>query len=154
MHRIISKIQPQPDLTLLVTFATGEIVSFDVRSLFDKYPVFKRLEEDRALFESVKIDGIGFGISWDDTLDLSSDGIFLRGKHVGKTDPDVRVALGQALIAAREKASLSQRELAKISGVMQAEISKIEQGRGNPTLLTLQKLAKPLGVTIASLLES
>ena len=154
MHRIISKIQPQPDLTLLVTFATGEIVSFDVRSLFDKYPVFKRLEEDRTLFESVEIDGIGFGISWDDTLDLSSDGIFLRGKHVGKTDPDVRVALGQALIAAREKASLSQRELAKISGVMQAEISKIEQGRGNPTLLTLQKLAKSLGVTIASLLEN
>lgn len=151
MHRIITKIEPKEDLIIISTFADGEIVSFDVKTMFEKHPVFHALE-DKELFNSVKIDGVGYGISWNDDLDLSSDGIYLRGKHIGKTDPDLRIMFGQAVADAREEKGISQRELSRSSGVMQAEISKIEQGKGNPTLLTLQKLAKSLGRTIASLL--
>ena len=151
MHRIITRIEPKDDLYILATFADGEVVSFDVKSMFEKYPIF-RLLEDQELFHNVKVDGIGYGISWNDKIDLSSDGIYLRGEHVGKTDPEPRILLGQAVAEARESMSMSQRQLSRNSGVMQAEISKIEQGKGNPTLLTLQKLAKSLGRTIASLL--
>lgn len=151
MHRIITKIEPKEDLIIIATFADGEIVSFDVKIMFEKHSVFHALE-DKELFNSVKIDGVGYGISWNDDLDLSSDGIYLRGKHIGKTDPDLRIMFGQAVADAREEKGISQRELSRSSGVMQAEISKIEQGKGNPTLLTLQKLAKSLGRTIASLL--
>ena len=45
---------------------------------------------------------------------------------------------------------MSQRDLAAKTGIMQAEISKIEQGKGNPTLTTLQKIAKSLGRTVVS----
>lgn len=151
MHRIITKLEPKENLTLLATFADGEIVSFDVKSMFEKHPVFRRLE-NQELFSKVKIDGVGYGISWDDEIDLSSDGIYLRGRHVGKTDPNPQVMFGQAVSQAREEKGVSQRELSKRSGVMQAEISKIEQGKGNPTLSTIHKLAKSLGRTIASLL--
>ena len=151
MHRIITKIEPKENLILIATFADGEIVSFDVSSLFEKHPGFKRLE-DRNIFEGVKVDGVGYGVCWNDELDLSSDGIYLRGEHIAKTDADPRLLLGQIVSNAREEMSLSQRELSKRSGVMQAEISKIEQGKGNPTLLTLQKIAKSLGRTVASLL--
>ena len=151
MHRIITKVEPRENLILIATFADGEIVSFDVASMFEKHPIFKRLE-DRNLFDGVKVDGVGYGVCWDDGLDLSSDGIYLRGEHIAKTDADLKRFLGQTVAEAREEMSLSQRELSKRSGVMQAEISKIEQGKGNPTLLTLQKLAKSLGRTVASLL--
>ena len=151
MHRIITDVQPKDDLRIIATFADGEIVSFDVKSLFEKHPAF-RLLENKELFRNVRIDGLGYGVSWNDEIDLSSDGIYLRGEHIGKTDPEPRILLGQAVAEARDSMSMSQRELSRSSGIMQAEISKIEQGKGNPTLLTLQKLAKSLGRTIASLL--
>ena len=150
MHRIITRIEPKENLFIEAVFADGEIVSFDVKSMFEKYPVFRDLEDD-SLFKNVKIDEAGYGISWNDDLDLSSDGVYLRGEHIGKTDPDVQIMLGQAILEAREEKGISQRELSKKSGVIQAEISKIEQGKSNPTVLTLQKLARSLGRTVGSL---
>ena len=151
MHRIITKIETKKDLLFIATFADGEVVLFDVKTLFAKYPVFETLRNEE-LFNSVAIDGIGYGISWNDELDLSSDGIYARGKHIGKVDPEIRLIVGQAIAEAREEKGMSQRDLSSASGVMQAEISKIEQGKGNPTLTTLQKIAKSLGRTIASFL--
>lgn len=151
MHRIITKIETKDNLILIATFADGEVVSFDVKTMIEKYPVFKVLE-DEELFNSVSIDGIGYGISWNDELDLSSDGIYSRGKHVDKVDPNIKIVVGQAIAEAREAKGMSQRELSSASGVMQADISKIEKGKGNPTLTTLQKIAKSLGRTVASLM--
>ncbi len=150
MHRIITKIELKENLIIEAVFADGEIISFDVKAMFEKYPVFRALE-DEALFKNVKVDGVGYGVSWNDQLDLSSDGIYLRGEHIGNTDPNVHIMLGQSIAEAREEKGISQRELSRSSGVMQAEISKIEQGKGNPTVLTLQKLAKSLDRSIASL---
>ena len=151
MHRIITKVTPKDNMIIEAIYADGEIVDFDVSTMIEKHHEFKALE-DIELFNSVKVDGVGYGVSWNDELDLSSDGIYLKGKHVGKTDSDPKILLGQAIADAREEKNMSQRELSRSSGVMQAEISKIEQGKGNPTLSTLQKLAKSLGKSIASLL--
>ena len=151
MHRIITEVEALENLIFKATFADGEVVSFDVRMLFDKYPVFKALE-NKVLFESISIDGIGYAVTWNDELDISSDGIYLKGKHIDKVDPNIKLLVGQAIAEAREEKGLSQRELSASSGVIQAEISKIEQGKGNPTLTTLQKIAKSLGTTIASFL--
>ncbi|MBX8996038.1 helix-turn-helix transcriptional regulator [Corynebacterium testudinoris] len=41
---------------------------------------------------------------------------------------------------------MSQKQLSEISGIQQAEISRIERGRANPTLATLERLTGPLGV--------
>ena len=81
MDRIITKIEPKENLTLIATFADGEIVLFDVRTIMDKYPVFRALE-NTELFNSVFIDGIGYAVAWNDELDLSSDSIYTRGKHI------------------------------------------------------------------------
>ena len=151
MHRIIVKIETLNDTTFNATFADGEVVNFDVRTLFDKYPVFRALENNE-LFQKLKIDGVGYGVSWNDDLDLSSDGIYVRGKHIGKVDPEIKIIIGQAIAEAREEQGLSQRDLSSSTGIMQAEISKIEKGKGNPTITTLQKIAKSLGITISSLL--
>ena len=152
MFRIITKIEAKDDLVIHATFADGEVVSFDIKTLFEKYPVFKELE-DKSLFESVQIDGMGYGISWNDKLDLSSDGIYERGEHIAKVDPNIKIVVGLNLANIREIKGLSQRDLSSTTGIMQAEISKIEQGIGNPTRTTLQKLAKALNVAAASLLK-
>ena len=151
MHRIITKLDILDNMTFNATFSDGEVVCFDVKTMFEKYPVFKALE-DKELFNKLSIDGVGYGVSWNDELDLSSDGIYVRGKHVGKVEPDIKIVVGQAIAEAREEAGMSQRDLSSASGIMQAEISKIEQGKGNPTLTTLQKIAKSLGRTVSSLL--
>jgi transcriptional regulator with XRE-family HTH domain len=49
-----------------------------------------------------------------------------------------------ALISARQEADMSQQKLSQLAGVTQADISKIENGKGNPSIKTLQKLAAAL----------
>ena len=56
--------------------------------------------------------------------------------------------LAEAFILARRKKGLSQKELADITGVPQARISKIERGNGNPTISTLDRLASGLNMTL------
>ena len=151
MHRIITEIKTLKNLQFEATFADGEVVLFDIKDLFEKYPVFRQLENE-LLFNKLQIDGVGYGVSWNDELDLSSEGIYARGKHVSKVDPKISVIVGQAISEARMEKGLSQRDLSKKTGIMQADISKIEQGKGNPTILTLQKISKSLDCPIAKLL--
>ena len=150
MHKIITEIKTLNNFEIQATFADGEVVVFDVKTMLEKYPVFHQLE-NKELFDNLKIDGVGYGVSWNDELDLSSDGIYARGKHIGKVDPDIAVLVGQAISEARAGKGLSQRELSKQTGIIQADISKIEQGKGNPTLLTLQKISKSLDCPLAKL---
>ena len=58
------------------------------------------------------------------------------------------LALEFALISARQEAGMSQQELSQLAGITQADISKIENGKGNPSIKTLQKLAAALHKTL------
>ena len=51
----------------------------------------------------------------------------------------------RALIAARLDAHLTQKELARKSGIRQSNISRIENGNSSPTVSTLQALANGMG---------
>lgn len=71
------------------------------------------------------------------------------------TDPEWRAAYeaadatreaARALFRARQEAGLSQTELAAKSGTAQAVISRIERGAVSPSLDTLSKIAKGLGM--------
>lgn len=61
--------------------------------------------------------------------------------------------LGENLRKLRIKAKMSQGILAKKLGVDRAYISNIENGRMNPTLSTLEKISKALGVSSSELLK-
>lgn len=47
----------------------------------------------------------------------------------------------QSLINARKSRNMTQKQLAQRTGIDQADISKIENGNGNPTLHLLKRLA-------------
>lgn len=56
-----------------------------------------------------------------------------------------RAELGAQLAAARKARDLTQPALSQLTGVQQAEISRIERGAGNPTASTLLRLTDALG---------
>ncbi len=51
----------------------------------------------------------------------------------------------QAIIDARTETGITKKQLSDLSGITQAEISKIENGNANPSLKTLKKLASAMG---------
>jgi transcriptional regulator with XRE-family HTH domain len=55
--------------------------------------------------------------------------------------------------ALRKESGLSQASLAIVVAIEQTEISKIENRRGNPTILTCERLADALGVPLPALLK-
>lgn len=59
-----------------------------------------------------------------------------------------RFKIGSRVLQQRLAAGLTQGQLASVSGIAQADISRIERGQSNPTAETLQALAGPLGVTL------
>lgn len=57
--------------------------------------------------------------------------------------------LARQLIERRRALGLTQEQLADAAEVRQSEISRIENGRGNPTVLTLARLADALGLEVS-----
>lgn len=54
--------------------------------------------------------------------------------------------VGPEIASARKALGITQRELAEKTGINQAAISRIESGKGNPTLDTLDVLAEGVGM--------
>jgi len=54
----------------------------------------------------------------------------------------------RAIIEGREKRDLTQQQLAEITGIQQADISRLENGTGNPSLRTLKRLAAGMGMQL------
>jgi transcriptional regulator with XRE-family HTH domain len=54
----------------------------------------------------------------------------------------------QQLKARREVLHLTQEALAELSGVGLRTLKQLESGKGNPTLLTIEKLADVLGLEL------
>ena len=54
----------------------------------------------------------------------------------------------QAMIDARKKSGLTQKELAARTGIAQADISRLENGNANPSLRTLRRLAAGMGMKV------
>jgi transcriptional regulator with XRE-family HTH domain len=63
------------------------------------------------------------------------------------------VILGVNVRTARQRAGLTQAELAHRAGLAQPAISLIEAGQANPTVQTLQQVADALGCPLADLLK-
>ena len=54
----------------------------------------------------------------------------------------------RAMLEGRERADLTQQELARVTGITQADISRLENGTANPSLRTLKRLASGMGMRL------
>ena len=61
--------------------------------------------------------------------------------------------LGQNLKRIRTKKGMSQGDIVRALGMPKSFVSSIENGRTNPTLSTITKLAKAIGVSTDELLK-
>jgi transcriptional regulator with XRE-family HTH domain len=66
---------------------------------------------------------------------------------------DMRKLVGRNVKRARERKGITQERLAELSGFSQQYISGLEQGRRNPTVVTVYELARALGVNHIELLK-
>ena len=67
---------------------------------------------------------------------------------------DMRKLVGRNVKRVRQDKGLTQEELAERSGFSQQYISGLEQGRRNPTVVSLYELATALGVSHMELVRS
>lgn len=77
-HKIVS-VKPMENFILLVVFQNGIEKTYDMRTLYPVFPQFKVFETDIDLFHKVQLDTGGYGISWNDVLDLNSEDIWEDG---------------------------------------------------------------------------
>jgi transcriptional regulator with XRE-family HTH domain len=66
---------------------------------------------------------------------------------------DMRVLVGRNVKRFRQRKGLTQEQFAEVSGFSQQYISSLEQGRRNPTIVTLYELAVSLGISHVELVR-
>lgn len=65
--------------TLKATFTDDVVKVYDVQKMVFSHPIFQTLSQDQGLFKKVRVDIGGYGVSWNDDIDLSAEEIFYEG---------------------------------------------------------------------------
>lgn len=74
----INNVEPLNNFVLRVNFKDGTIKTYDVKPLMKCIEDFKALQNE-ALFKCVKTDTGGYGISWNDFIDLECTELWENG---------------------------------------------------------------------------
>ena len=82
MFHKIKNVFALPECKLSVQFSEGVTKIYDVKPLFEKIPLFAELKDNLADFACVSVDVGGYGIVWNDDLDLSCDELWENGVQV------------------------------------------------------------------------
>ncbi len=69
----------------------------------------------------------------------------IKGEEVEIYEYDIFKEIRELVIVARDRAGLTQKELASKSGLTQSNISNIEKGITRPTIESLKKIADATG---------
>jgi len=144
-HKIYG-VKALPEMTLLVWFADGEVKRYDVKPLTAQRKSFTSLQ-DEQLFHLVRIDAGGYGISWNDDLDLACNELWENGVSVDLVKMQ-RNQLNEHFSEIRRQAGMSQKQLEETSGIKQPVIARLERGDKNPQLETILRILLPLGKTL------
>jgi len=60
-------------------------------------------------------------------------------------DLEVEYAIMNEMLKLRSEAGISQSQLSQKTGITQPDISKLENGKANPSIATLKKVARAFG---------
>lgn len=146
MNRIISA--RTEGTFVLATFQDGTQKKYDIRTMYDIFPQLKELEKDEELFKKISVDTGGYGVSWNDDLDIDAEEIWENGEKINTVEVDCIIKTGLILANTRENLNMTQKELARKTGIYQGDISKIERGVANPSLSTLKRLADGMNMQL------
>lgn len=81
MFHKVKAVSTAPNMKLVVQFENGTTKTYDVSSLIDRFPVFADLK-NAGLFDEAHVGEGGYGVVWNDDLDLSCDELWEHGTKV------------------------------------------------------------------------
>ncbi len=82
MFHKVKSVSPLADYKLSVQFSEGVTKLYDVKPLFENIPAFSYLKDHPDEFACAAVDVGGYGIIWNDELDLSCDELWEHGVQV------------------------------------------------------------------------
>lgn len=82
MYHKIKSAAPLPGYTLRVCFSDGTSIDYAVSQLFARIEAFQTFLSVPGLFDQVRVDPGGYGISWNDDLDLDGEELWTNGTRV------------------------------------------------------------------------
>jgi DNA-binding XRE family transcriptional regulator len=137
----------------IVTFDSGKEYTLPRSSLeVDDGSDLVSIQVDRRrfFFRVNQVSGNRYEVPWDRVLHEAEPSYrYFRGRE-GRIHK-IR-EIGKTIRKVREERGLSQAQLARASGMMRANISRIEAARHSPTLESLERIAKTLKVPLADLI--
>ena len=97
MFHKIKSVNALPNYKLSIQFSEGTTKIYDVSKLFKKYDLFLPLKNNELLFNSVTVEQGGYGIIWNDNIDISCDELWTNGEKI-TTPFDDLIALSDATV--------------------------------------------------------
>ncbi|MBE6537232.1 MAG: DUF2442 domain-containing protein [Ruminococcaceae bacterium] len=79
MFHKIKSVSPLPEYKLSVQFSEGVTKIYDVKPLFERFSFFRELKKHPEIFAAATVDVGGYGIVWNDDLDISCDELWENG---------------------------------------------------------------------------
>ena len=113
-----------------------------------------RVESDGSAFRVEQASEHRFEVPWDFVLYHSEPRYqyYKRRRTQQVSERSMATYIGWRVRELRQRKGLTTYELAKRSGILRPNISRIESGRHVPSVETLDRLARALGVSPADLL--
>lgn len=81
-HRIRT-VEPLAEYQLAVTFYDGTTKFYDMSPLISQNPAFSLLKNE-VFFRAVQVDAGGYGVFWNDDIDLACDELWIAGTPAAK----------------------------------------------------------------------
>ena len=96
MFHKIKNVTALPDYKISIQFSEGITKIYNVKELIEKNPMFKNLKNEK-LFYNVEVDVGGYGIIWNDDIDISCDELYEKGETI-ETPFDGLIAFSDATL--------------------------------------------------------
>ena len=77
----VASVEPLEPMNLLVRFENGVVKKFDVEPIIKDFPEYEVLR-DPAMFQLVRVEPGGYGVSWNAELDCSEGELWKHGVEV------------------------------------------------------------------------
>ncbi len=109
------------------------------------------IEKDAYYFTVQLKSGKEYTIPWDFILHICEERYeFHRSRKIESISS---VEIGRRVKALRNRKGFSQAYLAEKTGILRANIARIESGKHNPSLETLERISGAIGIPVADLLS-
>lgn len=95
MYHKIKSAAALSGYVLRACFSDGTAVDYDMSPLFEKFEAFQAFQTIPGLFQKVQVDPGGYGVSWNDDLDLDGEELWANGIQV-QTPFDRLLSFGDA----------------------------------------------------------